>query len=100
MSEWGERDTSLGRWGTRLARLATQRVWLEVAAVLDEVSGPSDASVDRRMAAAWDVERHVWSFRSRRQAGERVTRAQAARDALRSESLRKLLTLEAPPYSE
>jgi hypothetical protein len=50
------------------------------------------------MAAAWVVERHAWPFRSRRKAGEWVTRGQAARDVLRSESLRELLTLEWSPY--
>ena len=100
LESWGERDTSLGRVGTRFARLATARGRADLVNALNALSDLDGASVRRRMATAadWVAERHDRSWRARRHVGETVTWLEDARDMLRVSALYAARRVQAPPY--
>ncbi len=100
LERWGERDTSLGRVGTRFEVLALDRGQPELVKALRVLSDLEDASVQRRMAVApdWVWERHDRSWHARRSVGESVTRLQDARDTLRVSSLYEMGRALARPF--
>jgi hypothetical protein len=85
LEEWGERDASVARVGSRFDKLAAARGLGRIAETLNTLCDLDDASVDRRMAAApwWVHERHDRSLRARQKHGESVSRIEDARDVLR-----------------
>ncbi len=97
---WGERDTSLGRIGTRFEVLAHDRDQADLVKTLRVLSDLEDEAVQQRMAAApdWVWERHDRSWRARRYVGEAVTRLQDARDTLRVCSLYEMRSVLARPF--
>lgn len=100
LEDWGERDASLGRIGTRFERLAIAHGHAGLPETLNELSALDTGSVERRMAVApgWVGERHDRSWRARRYVGEDLTRLQDARDTLRVCSLYAARRVTEPPY--
>jgi hypothetical protein len=100
LESWGERDASLGRLGTRFARLAAAHGHGDLATALDDLCDLDAASVAWRMAAApdWVQERHDRSWRSRRHIGEPSTQEDDARDTLRVCALYELRRWPAGPF--
>ena len=97
---WGERDNSLGRLGTRFARLARDRGREDLVDAMDDLSDLGDSSLRQRLATApgWVWERHDRSWRARRHVGEAVTRLEDARDTLRVCTLYAARQVEVPPF--
>jgi hypothetical protein len=85
----------------RFERLAALHGRPKLADLLHKLSGPDHAAVERRLADAPEsvVERHAWSWRVRRQIGERANRLQVALDTLRS-TWRAETLVATPPYPE
>ena len=85
MESWGERDNSLGRFGTRFRRLAADHDCADVADELDRLAGLDDAHLARRMGDApwWVWQRHERSLAARRAVGEDVSARTDQRDTLR-----------------
>lgn len=85
MEGWGERDNSLGRFGTRFARGAAAHGVDPIARDLDRLAGLDPETLAARWAAvpAWVRLRHDRSFRSRQAAGETVAAEEDRRDTLR-----------------
>ena len=102
LESWGERDNSLGRFGTRFERSAHAHGMTDLITKLNSVSSLDEGSVRRRMSAApaWVWERHDRSWRSRRLIGEEVLRDQDARDVLRVCSHYALQKHPSPTYPE
>lgn len=85
MESWGRRDNSLGRFGTRFRRAASERGMDGIADVLDRVAGLDDEHLVRRMREApwWVWQRHERSLAARVVAGEHVSVRDDQRDTLR-----------------
>ena len=100
MEGWGQRDNSLGRFGTRFAREARTHDAGDIETTFDELANLDAASVTSRLAAApaWAHERNDRSWRSRRAIGEPVTRLESDRDVLRVCTIYGLRAVEGPPY--
>lgn len=99
---WGERDSSLGRLGTRFAQSARAHGRSALVNELDAVVDLDAAPVTRRMAVApwWVWERHDRSWRARRRVGEAVGREEDARDTLRVCALYESRRLTGPPFPD
>jgi hypothetical protein len=100
MESWGAHDGSLGRLGTRLARLAQERGLGDLVEGLDALCDLDADAVARRLALApdWVLERHDRSYRARRHVGEDATRLDDARDVLRVCTQYGWRRVEGPPY--
>ncbi len=100
MEHWGERDTSLGRFGTRLDLAATSHDEASLVADLNAISGLDETTVQQRLdrAPRWVIERRDRSCAARRHIGERVTPLQNNQDVLRVSTMYELRTLTGPPY--
>lgn len=100
MEGWGERDNSLGRFGTRFEMTATSHGESSVVAVLNALSGLEEAAVRRRLdlAPRWVIERRDRSWAARQHIGERVTAMQNDQDVLRVCTMYELRTLTSPPF--
>jgi hypothetical protein len=99
MESWGERDNSLGRFGTRFELTATRHGKESLVARLNALSGLDEASVRERLdrAPRWVIERRDRSWASRQHIGEKVTALQNDRDVLRVSTIYELRTLTGPP---
>jgi predicted nucleotidyltransferase len=88
MEAWGERDISLGRFGTRFAHAARVRGAGDLVARLDRLAALGDDRLAGRFAVApwWVAQRHHRSFAARRAAGEAVAGVGDRRDTLRVSS--------------
>ena len=82
---WGQRDNSLGRFGTRFGREAESRGAGDLAIEFDHLANLDAASVASRLAIApaWVHERNDRSWRARKSVAEPVTRLESDRDVLR-----------------
>jgi hypothetical protein len=100
MEGWGERDNSLGRFGTRFGCLAHRHGLDEVAATFDALSGLDPQSVAARLerAPAWVHEWNDRSWRGRLAVHEPVTRLESDRDVLRVCTMYELRVVEGPPF--
>jgi predicted nucleotidyltransferase len=100
LEQWGHRDTSLGRLGTRFAVLARAHGAAPLVETLHDLSDLDAASVWRRLETApeWVWERHDRSWRARRHVGEPIERLDDARDTLRVCSLYGIRQVTEPPY--
>ena len=85
MESWGQRDNSLGRFGTRFRRAASERGLDDLADDLDRFAGLDDGHLMRRMREApwWVWQRHERSLAARRAVGEHVSVRDDQRDTLR-----------------
>ena len=85
LEQWGERDASLARVGTRFDEMAGARGRPDLVDLVNSLNDLDEGSVERRMAGApaWVWEWHNRSWRARQQVGEAVTPLQHARDVLR-----------------
>lgn len=100
LEQWGQRDNSLGRLGTRFAGLARAQGAAPLVETLNQFSGLETTSVWCRLAIApdWVHERHDRSWRARQHIGEPISRLDDARDTLRVCSLYGMRRLTGPPY--
>lgn len=100
MEEWGERDNSLGRFGTRFEQTAIAYGKGELVDALNRTSGLDKASVRLRLDAAprWVIERRDRSWAARQHIEEDVSDIQNDRDALRVSSMYELRELTGPPF--
>jgi hypothetical protein len=100
LEQWGHRDNSLGRLGTRFAVQAQTHGTASLVGTLNELSDLDTASVWCRleMAPDWVHERHDRSWRARRHVGEPITRLDDGRDSLRVCALYGIRRVTAPPY--
>jgi hypothetical protein len=100
LEQWGHRDNSLGRFGTRFAAVANARGAGQLVDALEALSDLDGASVLRRFETApdWVGERHDRSWRARRHVGEPVSRLQDAQDTLRVCAHYGMRGVTAPPY--
>lgn len=85
MEQWGQRDKSLGRFGSRFAAEARQRGAGPLVDRLDALAGLDAETMKHRWALApgWVIPRHDRSIRSRRATGEDVSDEADRRDTLR-----------------
>ncbi len=85
LEQWGERDASLARVGTRFEEIAQARGRPDLVDLVNSLNDLDEGSVGRRMAAApaWVWEWHDRSWLARQQVGEAVTPLLHARDVLR-----------------
>jgi hypothetical protein len=85
MEGWGERDNSLGRFGTRFGHEAESQGANDVAIEFDRLVNLDQASVASRLsiAPAWVHERNDRSWRARQAVGEPVTLLENNCDVLR-----------------
>ncbi len=102
MEQWGERDNSLGRFGTRLERAAAVHRGSSTVAVLNEISDLSPELVLTRLEHApwWVAERRDRSWRARCAIGEDVSALQNDRDVLRVSTTYELRVVGNPPYAD
>jgi hypothetical protein len=100
LEEWGHRDNSLGRLGTRFDALASAYGATDLVARLEALSDLDAASVSRRLETApdWVWERHDRSWRARLHVGEPVSWLQDARDTLRVCALYGMGGVTEPAY--
>jgi hypothetical protein len=100
MEGWGERDNSLGRFGSRFARIAERHGLADHAAALDELAGLDPESVVTRLerAPAWVHERNDRSWKARQAVDDPVTRLESDRDVLRVCTIYELRHVSRPPY--
>jgi len=100
MEAWGERDNSLGRFGTRFERIATAHGRSELVNDLNRLSGLAEANVRPRLAQAprWVIERRDRSWAARQLIGEDVTMLQNNQDVLRVSTIYGLRELTGPPF--
>jgi hypothetical protein len=100
LEQWGHRDNSQGRLGTRFEVLARIRGFGNLVDILDELSNLDGNWVPRRLATApdWVLERHDRSWRAREHIGEPVSRLQDARDTLRVCQLYGIRRVTERPY--
>ena len=100
LEQWGQRDNSLGRLGTRFALQASTRGVEALVETLNQVSDLDPCSVWRRLGTApeWVRERHDRSWRARRHIGEPISKLDDARDTLRVCAMYGGRRLFAPPY--
>jgi hypothetical protein len=85
MERWGQRDNSLGRFGTRFEREARERGVGHIPEELDRLASLTDAEVQDRLTRApwWVRERRDRSWAARRERDEPATALQNDRDVLR-----------------
>ncbi len=100
MERWGERDNSLGRFGTRFERAARARGMGNLCDELNDLASLSRELVDERMkhAPRWVHERRDRSWQARRQVSESVTELQNDLDVLRVCTMYELRLVSEPPY--
>ncbi len=100
MEAWGERDNSLGRFGTRFERTAVTHGNYELVNVLNRLGGLDEVSVQLRLASAprWVIERRDRSWAVRQHIGEDVTVLQNDQDVLRVSTIYGLRELTGSPY--
>lgn len=100
MEAWGERDNSLGRFGTRFERTAIAYGKGELAKDLNHLSGLDETSVRHQLdqAPRWVTERRDRSWAARQHIGEDVTMLQNDQDVLRVATIYGLRELTGPPY--
>lgn len=100
MEGWGERDNSLGRFGTRFDLTASHQGKASLVADLNALSGLDETAVRRRLdrAPRWVIERRDRSWAARRHIGEQVTPLQNDQDVLRVSTMYELRTVTGPPY--
>jgi len=100
MESWGQRDNSLGRFGTRFAIEARRQGMGELVEELDNFCSLDRAAVEQRLTLAprWVVERRDRSWDARMAIDEPVTRLQNDRDVLRVCTTYELRLHEQPPY--
>lgn len=85
MEAWGERDNSLGRFGTRFERISVTHGNGELVNDLNRLGGLDETSVRLRLdrAPRWVTERRDRSWPARQHIGEDVTVLQNDQDVLR-----------------
>lgn len=100
MEGWGERDNSLGRFGTRFERTAGAHGRNELVHVLNRLSGLDEANVRRRLdqAPRWVIERRDRSWAARQHISENVTMLQNDQDVLRVSTIYGSRELTGPPF--
>lgn len=100
MERWGERDNSLGRFGTRFEWAAHVHGSGPIRDELNALSSlaPERVSVRLGHAPSWVRERRDRSLKARRHIGESVTALQNNRDVLRVSTMYELRKVTAPPY--
>jgi len=100
METWGERDNSLGRFGTRFARTATVHGGSELVNDLNRLSDLDEANVRRWLdqAPRWVIERRDRSWAARQPIGKDVSRLQNDQDVLRVSTIYGLRELTGPPF--
>lgn len=100
MEAWGERDSSLGRFGTRFERTATAHGESELVNGLNQLSGLDEPIVRHRLdqAPQWVTERRDRSWAARQHIGEDVTVLQNDQDVLRVSTIYGLRELTGPRF--
>lgn len=100
MEGWGERDNSLGRFGTWFEQVARTHEEEDITDVLNEFSYLTRDLVYARLeqAPSWVQERRDRSWKARRHIGEPVTMLQNDRDVLRVCGMYELRLINDPPY--
>lgn len=100
MEAWGERDNSLGRFGTRFERTATAHGKRELVNDLNCLSGLDETSVQHRLdqAPRWVTERRDRSWSARQHIDEDVTALQNDQDVLRVSTIYGLRELTGSPF--
>lgn len=101
MEQWGERDTSFARFGTRFEQTAIVQGAGQLAEALFALYQLSPAEVTRRMTLIPEGirHRHYLSFAARQLVDETVTVAQDARDVLLVFGTIRLRR-SSPPYAD
>lgn len=102
MEGWGERDNSLGRFGTRLEFVAAKHGSREVIDALYLLSDLTPSLVHSRLEVApwWVKERRDRSWRARQADGEDVSALQNDRDVLRVCATYELRGVGNAPYAD
>jgi hypothetical protein len=102
MEKWGERDNSLGRFGTRFEQTADVHKATGIVEALHLISSLTSDSVGWRIERApwWVHERRDRSWKARLAIGERVTSLQNDRDVLRVCTTYELRLLTTSPIQE
>lgn len=100
MEGWGERDNSLGRFGTRFERSARAHEMDDICDMANSLSSLSRDLVHERLEQAprWVHERRDRSWKARQHVGEPVTMLQNDRDVLRVCTMYELRLAVEPPY--
>jgi hypothetical protein len=100
MERWGQRDNSLGRFGTRLAHEARKRERSDIPEWFDRLASLTDDEVTSRMqeAAWWVLERRDRSWAARQAVGEPVTAMENNRDVLRVCTIYELRGTPGPDF--
>jgi hypothetical protein len=100
LEQWGHRDNSLGRLGTRFAAQANAHGAAHLIETLDALSDLDHTSVSHRLETApdWVWERHDRSWRARQYVGEPVSKLQDAQDTLRVCAQYGMRGVTVPPY--
>ena len=100
MEGWGERDNSLGRFGTRFEHLAERHGMRATFEALNALAGLERDKLGARLeiAPAWVHERRDRSWRARRHVGEELTPLQSDRDVLRVCVTYELRHVSQPPF--
>jgi hypothetical protein len=100
MEGWGERDNSLGRFGTRFGRQAHRHGMSNLADSLDALSGldPDYVAIRLSRAPDWVHERNDRSWRARMAIDEPVSRLESDRDVLRVCTIYELRGVGGPPF--
>jgi hypothetical protein len=103
MERWGQRDNSLGRFGTRFEQTAATHDSTHVSDALNSLSGLDPQSVSERLAQApdWVHERGDRSWKARRAVNEDVLPIQNDRDVIRVCTMYELRVIDPgtrPPW--
>lgn len=100
MEAWGERDNSLGRFGTRFERTAVALGKRDLVTERNQLSGLDESSVRQRLSDSplWVHERRDRSWTARRHIGEDVTMLQNDQDVLRVSAVYGLREITGPPF--
>jgi len=100
MERWGERDNSLGRFGSRFALIAERHGFADHATALDDLAMLDATSVTSRLAQApaWVHERNDRSWKARQAVCDPVSRLESDRDVLRVCTIYGLRDITGPPY--
>ena len=101
MEGWGERDNSLGRFGTHFELAAMAHGAREDVDAFNQLASLTAQEVDQRLTQAptWVDERLDRSWRARFVMGDEVTTLQNQRDVLRVSTDYELREVVAPPYA-
>jgi hypothetical protein len=101
MEIWGQRDNSLGRFGTRFEHAASDHNMVSWAVAFKELAGLTAAEVTFRLdlSPPWVIERLDRSWRARLSTGEVVSQEQNQADVLRVSTDYELREVGEPPYA-